>query len=338
MRLSSRALFAALVITLAPTTVVAQRGKPPKATPKPPVPPPAPPLTPDQERAVKLFVEGRELLVKKQYDAACKAFTESQTLDPAVGTQLNLALCYEEWGRTATAYRAYVEAEKLAIDRKDDRAAAARQRIDAVAVRVPHLQVVIPEAMPAGATFTVDEVPTERAQLVDDLLLDPGDHVIVVSITGREPTDTQVVLAEGERKEITLKVPAPPVTTQVVTVTRRHKGKLYGGMALTAGGVGLVTVAGLVALGARSDYRSVGDRCSGGVCSDQEATDITNDARSKANQMTFVAAGGAVLLGVGVILMLTSKQTALETIEVQGVSVTPMITPELVGLSFGGTL
>ncbi len=337
MRLSSRALFAALVITLAPTTVVAQRGKPPKATPKPPAPPPAPPLTPDQERAVKLFVEGRELLAKKQYDAACKAFTESQMLDPAVGTQLNLALCYEEWGRTATAYRAYVDAEQLAIERTDDRAAAARQRIDSVAVRVPHLHVVIPATVPAEATFTVDDAPTERPQLAD-LLLDPGDHVLVVSITGREPTSTEVVLAEGERKEITLKVPAAPVTTQVVTVTRRHKGKLYGGMALSAGGVGLVTVAGLVALGARSDYRSVGDRCSGGVCSDQEATDITNDARSKANTMTFVAAGGAVLLGVGVVLMLTSKQTVEETVEVQGVSVTPLLAPDLLGLSFGGTL
>ena len=337
MRLCSRALFAALVITLAPTTVAAQRGKAPKTTPKPPVPPPAPPLTPDQERAVKLFVEGRELLGKKQYDAACKAFTESQMLDPAVGTQLNLALCYEEWGRTATAYRAYVEAERLALKRNDDRAEAARQRITSVAVRVPHLHVVIPSTVPPDATFTVDDVPTERPQLAD-LLLDPGDHVIVVSITGREPTSTEVVLAESERKDITLKVPAAPVTTQVVTVTRRHKGKLYGGVALTAGGVGLVTVAGLVALGARSDYRSVGDRCSGGVCSDQEATDITNDARGTANRMTFVAAGGAVLVGLGVVLMLTSKHTVEETVEVRGVAVTPLIAPDLVGLSFGGSL
>jgi tetratricopeptide (TPR) repeat protein len=338
MRLSSRALFAALVITLAPTTVVAQRGKPPKTTPKPPVPPPAPPLTPDQERAVKLFVEGRELLVKKQYDDACKAFTESQMLDPAVGTQLNLALCYEEWGRTATAYRAYVDAEKLAIERKDDRAAAARQRIASVAVRVPHLHVVIPAAVPADATFTVDNAPTERGQLVDDLLLDPGDHTIVVSITGREPAGTDVVLAEGERKEITLKVPAPTVTTQVVTVTRRNKAKAFGGMALVVGGVAGISFGGLLALNAQSDYESVGDRCSDGVCTDQEATDITNDARSKANKMTFVVAGGAVLLGVGLVLMLTSKETVEETVEVQGVSITPMITPELVGVSFGGTL
>ena len=72
--------------------------------------------TPQKQRADKLFDDGRRYLDNKEYALACTAFEQSQEADPAIGTQLNIALCYEQWGHYASAYRAYVDAEKLATE------------------------------------------------------------------------------------------------------------------------------------------------------------------------------------------------------------------------------
>ena len=68
----------------------------------------------DQQRAEKLFAEGRKYLDAGEYSLACTTFEQSQAADPAVGTQLNIALCYEKWGKLAPAYHAYRDAEATA--------------------------------------------------------------------------------------------------------------------------------------------------------------------------------------------------------------------------------
>ena len=50
----------------------------------------------DVARADLAFREGRALLTEGNYDAACPKLEESQRLDPALGTLVNLAVCYEE--------------------------------------------------------------------------------------------------------------------------------------------------------------------------------------------------------------------------------------------------
>ena len=76
----------------------------------------------EKERTDKLFEDGRKYLSAKEYALACTASEQSHVSDPAIGTQLNIALCYEAWVKTAVAYRAYVEAERLAKLKFDDRA------------------------------------------------------------------------------------------------------------------------------------------------------------------------------------------------------------------------
>src|SRR5262245_35009360 len=88
---------------------------------------------PNQDKADALFKKGKALLGQQKYAEACKAFEESHQLDPAIGTMLNLALCFEGWGKIAKAQRAYLETEKLAAIKGDQRrASAARQRADAL--------------------------------------------------------------------------------------------------------------------------------------------------------------------------------------------------------------
>src|ERR1051325_10878017 len=74
------------------------------------------------DKADQLFKKGKRLLAQKKYAEACAAFEDSDRIDPEIGAKLNVAKCYEEWGKLATAWRWYTEAEKMAIKAGDDRA------------------------------------------------------------------------------------------------------------------------------------------------------------------------------------------------------------------------
>src|SRR5688572_14112375 len=65
----------------------------------------------DPAAAEALYRAGRDAAKKGDWDSACAKFAESQRLDPAPGTLLNLADCEERRGLIASAWTHYVEAE-----------------------------------------------------------------------------------------------------------------------------------------------------------------------------------------------------------------------------------
>src|SRR5436190_14534460 len=54
--------------------------------------------------AESLFRQAREEMKRGEAAAACPKFEESYRLDPSIGTLLNLALCEEALGHSATAW------------------------------------------------------------------------------------------------------------------------------------------------------------------------------------------------------------------------------------------
>src|SRR5688500_1084042 len=71
--------------------------------------------------AEQLFRDGKRLMKEGKYDEACVAFEASQKADPATSTLLNIADCYEKAGRIASAWGAFLEAERETRG-KDDQA------------------------------------------------------------------------------------------------------------------------------------------------------------------------------------------------------------------------
>src|SRR6516165_8666630 len=63
----------------------------------------------DEAEARVLFFEARKLVAAGQYSSACPKFEESYRLDPGIGTNFNLADCYEHTGRIASAWARFLD-------------------------------------------------------------------------------------------------------------------------------------------------------------------------------------------------------------------------------------
>jgi hypothetical protein len=87
-------------------------------------------------------------MVKGDLGAACEQFRASDKLDPAVGTELNLADCEEKRGRLASAWELYrTVADKLADN--DERFAFARSHAQALKPRMPTLTLTLEADAPS---------------------------------------------------------------------------------------------------------------------------------------------------------------------------------------------
>jgi thioredoxin-like negative regulator of GroEL len=64
--------------------------------------------------ALLLFSKGRALVQQGKWSEACPVFAEAHRLQPtAVGISMNLAECYQQIGKTASAWLAFRETEFL---------------------------------------------------------------------------------------------------------------------------------------------------------------------------------------------------------------------------------
>src|SRR6266446_6820357 len=122
----------------------------------------AEPTAVDKSLATQLFKEGRMLVDQGKVAEGCRKLEESQRLDPGGGTLLNVALCHEKEGRSATAWTEFTEA--LGIAKKDDRA----QRIELAQTHIAALEPTL--------SLLVIQAPT--ADNFTHLLLKPNGGVI----------------------------------------------------------------------------------------------------------------------------------------------------------------
>src|SRR5262245_53544403 len=120
-----------------------------------------------------LFFEAKRLMKSNKTAAACFKFEESLAKLEQLGVKLNLADCYEQAGRSASALRTYRSFADQADKAGDKRAAYARTRADALESKVAHLVI----KAPPGATALVDGVT--QGDVATALPVDPGPHEVV---------------------------------------------------------------------------------------------------------------------------------------------------------------
>ena len=125
----------------------------------------------DTQRAEKLFQEARALMAQNKIADACVKFEESNKADPALGTQLNLASCWEKLGKTASAWALY---NQIASSAKDSRAQFAAQHAAQLQPTLSKLTVTAPPS----ARVTVDGAALPAASYGVAVPVDPGYHII----------------------------------------------------------------------------------------------------------------------------------------------------------------
>jgi hypothetical protein len=151
--------------------------------------------SPSEARADVLFNTAKGLQAGGQLADACPLFAESLRLAPGVGVALHLADCYERLGRTASAWQAFSEAEKMAHERGDEkRGALAQARARALEVRLERLTVATMPGPHEGWQISIDGAPLPPDHWNVAMAMDPGDHSITVSAPGRAPRTLQAHL------------------------------------------------------------------------------------------------------------------------------------------------
>jgi hypothetical protein len=165
--------------------------------------------------ATELFKEGRALMSQGSYAAACPKLEESQRLDPGGGTLLNLALCHELEGRTATAWSEFHASLAFArLDGRDDREEQARHHIDALEPRLVRLTISVrPEDQIPDLAVSCDDSPIGSPAWGAAIPVDPGQHVIEAQAPGHVAWRVAVDLAtEGTSQTVRI----PLLESQVV--------------------------------------------------------------------------------------------------------------------------
>lgn len=159
--------------------------------------------------ARELFEQGRKLMAEKRYPQACAKLAESQRLDPAPGTLLNLAVCHEAEGKTATAWSEFNDALTLARrDGRTDRVELATRRLADLKPRLSRLTIDVPKsARVAELDVKLDGASVGRAVWGSPVPIDPGQHVVEASAPGRKSWRAEISLSDqADRKQV--KVPA----------------------------------------------------------------------------------------------------------------------------------
>ena len=226
------------------------------------------------------FREGRELMNQGRYREACPKFAESQRLDPAPGTQLNLADCYEKMGRTATAWETFRAAEAAANEAgQRDFASEARKRAEALQPRLSKLTLTAAEPV-AGLEVTLDGKPV-TALLGSAAPVDPGDHQVAAAAPSRQGW-SRTVRVDKQGTTVSVEIPAlvairqadqaaQPIDDKIAPEPggRRHRmTPLAWGLAIGAGAALAVGIGFDI-----SAYRDLADCRDSGGCGSQDDID-----------------------------------------------------------------
>jgi hypothetical protein len=287
-----------------------------------------------------------------QVAEACREFGESQRLDPGGGTLLNLAICHEREGRTASAWGELTLALSQArAGGREDRARLAAEHLATLEPRLTRLVVDVPPATDLpDLELLRDGSPLDRAEWGSALLVDPGEHVLLARAAGRTPrTLSVVVLADAKVTRLTVPPldavggpadaapPAPQAAVPVLTPAppAPPRGQRIAGAATAAAGAAGVLVGavfGTIALSERTraggECDSTSRTCTGG------GYGLMDDSARHGTIATIALAAGAAGLVTGGVLWLTAPREPRQG--EAAVRVAPRVDRNLATLSIEG--
>jgi hypothetical protein len=272
-----------------------------------------------------LFEEARQLMLENHLGEACPKFKESLRLDPALGTLLNLALCHEKQGKSATAYLEYTDAVAQAAREGDsERQALAEQRLAALEPHVIRLSIRLAFRAPTGLWIKLDGTGLDAVALGVPLPVDPGAHTVEYGAPGQASKEIGISVSESElRPELSLETletsaPAAPALPKRASAQTPAPipGDRGGGMSERTLAVGLLFggSAAALAFGAYSGFQAGAewskrnDHCPDGC--DPSAKAFGSNAQRFATISNLSFATSLAAAGAGIYLLVTAPSQA----------------------------
>ncbi len=299
----------------------------------------------DEKAADALFQSARAAMDRGDLASACERFAESQRLDPAPGTLLNLGECEARTGKLAAALTHYREG-RSGLPASDFRISFTDRRIEELASRVPRFMVrpsSTAQSAP-GLVVSCDGAAITPQALGVEETVNPGPHVCVVTAKGHAARRVEFTVVEGERRTLDLELgpadapesptqaresapqpPPPPRPVPVPTAPEqvaRSSGSAQriAGFVVVGAGVAGLAVGGVFGLLAKHSYDSATATC-GTVptnCTSQGVDDgATAYAQATVSTAAFIA-GGTLLAGGLVIALTAPKSGHLEAVPAIG--------------------
>jgi hypothetical protein len=275
----------------------------------------------DVAAAEVLFQKGREAMDAGDYDTACASFAESQRLDGAAGTVMNLASCQEKQGKLASAWENWQHALRL-LPEGDRRRIFVEKRVNELEADLPRLTILVAEGMPETATIERDGTLLGKITWGQALPVDAGSHEIIVRSPDHKPRSFKITLDAGETKDLLVDVgpvlPRSESGDKPPGQTQRTIGIAVGGVGLL--GVATAAVTGLLLPGAKS---TIDENCPDKSCNEEGFSAL----RRGKTLLAFNTVGwivGGVGLATGTTLFFTSKKKPEQARAAQGTSAESM--------------
>ncbi|WP_437282144.1 hypothetical protein WME90_16735 [Sorangium sp. So ce375] len=276
----------------------------------------------------------------------------ARLLPDGFGIAFTLGRCYESSGRLASAWKSYSVAQALAERIGNaERSARAREHSEALRPRLATLALVVPEAVRgiAGLEVRRDGIPVGPAQWGAPIPVDRGAHVLVATAPGRGRWEKTITIAEDGAPiaEVIEAPPAveappkaaapgpiaavsapraaspasPPAPVRRAPARRTAPSSETSSVQHTAGLViGGVGVAGL-GIGSAFGLDAIVNKKRGkeGLNCTAAASDCNHtiarfwgEGRTSATLSDIFFAGGGIMIGAGVLLLLTAPSPKLD--------------------------
>lgn len=278
----------------------------------------------DKAVAEALFDDAKRLFLKKEFAEACPRFERSQRLDPGIGTLLFLGDCYENLGRSASAWATFREAAGAAkVAGQADREQIARGRASILEPKLFRLMLKVSAADTPGLTVKRNQVDVPKEAWSLPIPVDPGASTIEVTAPGRKPWSTRIGIPQGAGEQ-TVIVPAlgegaaatapppPPPSPPAPVGTNPGRGQQIAGLAIGAAGLGGVIVGMITGVQALNSNGKARELCQGVHCINQQGVDLLLQSRRSADISTGTFIGGGAALALGVTLFFTAPKEPKE--------------------------
>ena len=280
----------------------------------------------DLDDGKKLFEEGRAFVKDGKWQEAADVFARSFEVDPAIGTELNLADCHEHLGHLAQAWRLFDEAARTSDNA--DRAKYARQRSDALLAKLGTIEVKIAAPDAPGLALAIGgRIVRPAAELQE--IVDPGDVRVEASAPNMLKVVKTVRVEAGKTAMVQIPVLAEEHPVIVNSTTERRPSRVV--TAYTLGGIGGVGFVAGVAIGAvaKQNYQA---EISNGNCTAQHYCNAAgyggaSRAITLANVGTVVGTVGVAMVAAAAVVYFTAPRDVV---------VTPTASTESAGLAVVG--